>query len=78
MFLNKRPIIVDGMPRATEEDAFDYKSIPLVPTERGPPVIHRQDAPKVDLTAGEKYRIRIELVHSNHLKYKSPDKAVLR
>lgn len=77
MFLNDRPVIVDRMPPATEEDAFGFKSIPLVATEERTGV-HRQDSPKMELIAGEKYRIRIELVHSSHLKYKNPDTAVLR
>ncbi|KAL8453846.1 hypothetical protein Emag_001654 [Eimeria magna] len=65
------------MPAATEADAFGYKSIHLVATEERSGV-HRKDSPKTELISGEKYRIRIELVHSNHLKYKTPDTGVFR
>ncbi|KAL8270762.1 hypothetical protein Esti_005317 [Eimeria stiedai] len=77
VFLNTRPIIVDRMPAATEADAFGYKSVHLVATEERSGV-HRKDSPKTELISGEKYRIRIELAHSNHLKYKSPDTGVFR
>ena len=68
---------MDRMPAATEEDAFGYKAIPLVATDEllG---VHAYDSPKLELIAGEKYRIRIELAHSSHLKYNNPDTAVLR
>ncbi|KAL8438590.1 hypothetical protein ACSSS7_000124 [Eimeria intestinalis] len=65
------------MPAATEADAFGYKSVHLVATEERSGV-HRKDSPKTELISGEKYRIRIELVHSNHLKYKNPETGVFR
>lgn len=65
------------MPPATEKDAFGYRSVPLQATEDQSGV-QRRDSPKLKFISKEKYQIRIELVHSNHLKYKSPDTATFR
>ncbi|XP_026193807.1 uncharacterized protein LOC34618352 [Cyclospora cayetanensis] len=77
VFLNERPVIVDRMPPPTKDDAFGHKAVPLMAAEEQSGV-HAKDSEKVELIAGEKYRIRIELVHSNHLKYHNPETAVLR
>ncbi|CDJ44191.1 hypothetical protein ETH_00010425 [Eimeria tenella] len=77
VFLNEHAVIVDRMPQPTEEEAFAFNSVPLVSPEEVSK-IKKTESKKTELVAGEKYRIRLELVHSSHLKYSHPDTGVLR
>lgn len=78
VFLNEHAVIVDRMPQPTRaEEAFGFNSVSLVSPEEVSK-IKKTESQKTELVAGEKYRIRLELVHSSHLKYGRPDTGVLR
>ncbi|CBZ53117.1 hypothetical protein NCLIV_029050 [Neospora caninum Liverpool] len=76
VFLNQQPIIVDRMLPATEADAVGDKIVPLTAVA-GHPGRHTTESVPVELTAGEKYKLRVELVHTSHFKYENADSAYL-
>ncbi|PFH33426.1 PA14 domain-containing protein [Besnoitia besnoiti] len=65
------------MPPATEADAIGDKLVPLtsVPGRGGR---HTTESAPVELTAGEKYKLRVEMVHTSHLKYENADSAYIK
>ncbi|KFH01603.1 PA14 domain-containing protein [Toxoplasma gondii MAS] len=77
VFLNQQPIIVDRMPPATETDAIGDKIVPLTAVA-GHPGSHTTESVPLELTAGEKYKLRVELVHTCHFKYENSDSASLK
>nr|CEL67103.1 TPA: PA14 domain-containing protein [Neospora caninum Liverpool] len=77
VFLNQQPIIVDRMLPATEADAVGDKIVPLTAVA-GHPGRHTTESVPVELTAGEKYKLRVELVHTSHFKYENADSAYLK
>ena len=82
MFLNDRAIIVDRMPQpTTTEEAFSLKPVPLLPANKlsnESSKTKKKESKIMELVGGEKYKIRVEVVHSNHLKFNNPDTGVLR
>lgn len=77
MFLGDQPIIVDRMPAPSEGDSFADKPVPIVPAGEKSGVL-KTESPMVELVGGQKYKVRVEMVHSNHLKYMNPNTATIR
>lgn len=77
VFLNGQPIIVDRMPAATEADAVGERAVTL-PAVAGKAGRHFTESKPIELTGGEKYKIRVELVHTSHLKYENADSCYLK
>lgn len=77
MFLSDQPIIVDRMPAPVEGDSFADKPVPIVPTKEKSGIL-KTESPMVELVGGQKYKIRVEMVHSNHLKYANSNSATIR
>ncbi|QOY40807.1 Fibronectin II collagen-binding/PA14 domain containing protein [Cryptosporidium parvum] len=77
LFLGGRAIIIDRMPQPSSGDASSERAVPLL-------LDARHDGPvKVtsvaqELVGGQKYRIRVEMFHSSHLRYKNPDIASIK
>lgn len=65
------------MPEGKAEDAFGDKEVPSIePSEKSG--VHQMESKRVEFVLGEKYKIRIEMVHSSRLKYQNPYTATLR
>ncbi|PFH33232.1 PA14 domain-containing protein [Besnoitia besnoiti] len=77
MFLGDEAIIVERMPPPVEGAVSADKPVPAIPTEEKSGMLRAESA-MVELVGGQKYRFRVELVHSNHLKYLNPNSATIR
>ncbi|KYK70234.1 PA14 domain-containing protein [Toxoplasma gondii TgCatPRC2] len=77
MFLGDEPIIIDRMPTPVSGDAISENPVPVIPTKEKTGMM-RTESVMMELVGGQKYRIRVEMVHSNHLKYLNPNSATIR
>lgn len=78
MFLSDRVIIVDRMPvPSLAEKDTDLTPIPIIPATKISG-IHRVVSTPQQLIGGKKYKIRIEMIHSGHLKFKNPEIGIIR
>lgn len=77
IFLNEQPIIIDRMPHPAEGDYLARHSVPLIPAADRTGLL-KTHSPPLELIGGEKYRLRVELVHSTHLKFFNPTSATIR
>ncbi|KAH7648331.1 hypothetical protein FG379_000255 [Cryptosporidium bovis] len=77
LFLGGRAIIVDRMPQPSSGDASSERSVPLLLDARhdGPTKV---TSVAQELVGGQKYRIRVEMFHSSHLRYNNPDIASIK
>lgn len=65
------------MPEGKAEDAFGDKEVSSIePSEKSG--VHQMESRNVELVIGEKYKMRVEMVHSSRLKFKNPHTATLR
>lgn len=77
VFLNDENIISDRMPKGSSADAYGNKKVPFLATiaKSG---IHKTISVPVELTGNQKYKIRIEMVHSHHFKYDNADSSSIK
>ncbi|EEA06823.1 PA14 domain-containing protein [Cryptosporidium muris RN66] len=77
VFLGGRVIIVDRMPQPSSGDATAERPVPILLEAKydGP---HKVTSVAQELIGGQKYRIRVEMFHSSHLRFSNPDMASIK
>lgn len=77
-FLSGKAVVVDRMPQpATLDESDEDHAVPIIPASTASG-LHKVSSAPQHLIGGKKYKIRLEMIHSGHLKYTAPTTAVIK